>query len=135
MAFTGNYTCNTFKSGLFNGDFDFAVDTFRIALYTNNATLTEETAVYTTAGEVVAPGYTAGGEVLVPTVGSQAGVSYVSFAHASWNAALTARGALVYKDGGAAVCVLDFGADRTSVMEFTVQFPLATSTTALLRII
>lgn len=134
MAFTGNYVCNTFKTGLLNGDFDFAVDTFKIALYTNAATLNEDTTAYTADGEVVAPGYVAGGEVLVTSVGSQGGVSYISFANASWNAALTARGALVYKDGGAAVFVLDFGADRTSTGVFTVQFPPATSSSAILRI-
>jgi hypothetical protein len=138
MAFTGNFTCNVFKAALLGGEVDFAPgtsDVFRIALYTNAATLNQDTAVYTIEGEVVASGYTAGGEVLIPTVGTLGGVSYVSFANTSWNAALTARGALVYKVGGPAVCVLDFGADRTSVMEFTVQFPPATATSALLRIL
>jgi hypothetical protein len=137
MAFTGNYTCNTFKTGLLNGDFDFAVDTFKMALYTNNATLNEDTTTYTADGEVVAPGYVAGGKTLVTSVGSQGGVSYISFANAVWNAALTARGALVYKVGAGspAVFVLDFGADRTSTGVFTVQFPPATSTTAILRIL
>jgi hypothetical protein len=135
MAFTGNYTCDTFKTGLLNGDFDFAVDTFKIALYTNAAALNQNTEQYTTDGEVVAPGYVAGGEVLVPSVGSQGGISYVSFSNASWNAALTARGALVYKEGGSAVFVLDFGADRTSTGVFTVQFPPATSSSAILRIL
>ena len=62
MAFTGNYTCNSFKSGLIDGDFDFDTDTFKIALYTNSASLNAETAAYTTSGEVVGSGYTAGGE-------------------------------------------------------------------------
>jgi hypothetical protein len=48
MAFTGNYTCNSFKSGLINGDFDFDTDTIKMALYTNAATLDEDTAAYTT---------------------------------------------------------------------------------------
>jgi hypothetical protein len=62
MAFTGNFTTDTFKQGLLNGDFDFAVDTIKIALYTNSATLDEDTTAYTTTGEVVATGYTAGGK-------------------------------------------------------------------------
>jgi hypothetical protein len=53
MAFTGNFTCNSFKSGLIDGDFDFDTDTFKIALYTNSASLNAETAAYTTSGEVV----------------------------------------------------------------------------------
>jgi hypothetical protein len=56
VAFTGNYTCNSFKSGLINGDFDFDTDTIKMALYTNAATLDEDTAIYTTVGEVSALG-------------------------------------------------------------------------------
>jgi hypothetical protein len=134
MAFTGNFTCNTFKSALFLGAADFATDTFKIALYTNAASLNADTPAYTPVGEVVAPGYTAGGLVLTPTVASLEGVSFVSFANVSWSGTLTARGALIYKDGGTAVCVLDFGADRTSVVSFTVEFPPATNTTAILRL-
>jgi len=134
MAFTGNFTCNTFKTALLNGDVDFAVDTFKIALYTNNVSLDATTVAYTTTGEVVASGYTAGGEVLTPTVSSLDGVSFVSFANVSWSGAFTARGALIYKDGGTAVCVLDFGADKTSTISFNVEFPPATSTSAILRL-
>jgi hypothetical protein len=134
MAFTGNFTCNTFKTALLNGDVDFSADTFKIALYTNNVSLDATTVSYTTTGEVVAPGYTAGGEVLTPTVSSLDGVSFVSFANVSWSGAFTARGALIYKDGGTAVCVLDFGADKTSTTSFAVEFPPATSTTAILRL-
>lgn len=135
MAFTGNFTCNVFKTGLLNADFDFTSGTFYIALYTNSATLDQNTTAYTTAGEVVASGYTAGGELLTPSVASLDGTSYASFANVSWNAAFTARGALIYKPGdNGAVCVLDFGADRTSTATFTVQFPTATNTTAIIRI-
>jgi hypothetical protein len=59
---------------------------------------------------------------------------YVSFANVIFSAALTARGALIYKDGGPAVCVLDFGADKTSIAAFIVQFPAATPTSAILRL-
>ena len=134
MPFTGNFTTDTFKQGLLNGDFDFAVDTIKIALYTNSATLDEDTTAYTTTGEVVATGYTAGGNTLTPTVAISNGVSYVTFANTSWSAAITARGALIYKDGGLAVCVLDFGSDKTSTTTFSVDFPVASSTDALIRL-
>ena len=134
MSFVGNFTANSFKTALLNGDVDFSGDTIKIALYTNNASLDETTVSYTETGEVVASGYTAGGQVLTPTVSSTDGVSFVSFADVSWSGAITARGALIYKDGGSAVCVLDFGADRTSTTTFTVQFPPATSTSAILRL-
>lgn len=134
MAFTGNYTTNTFKQGLLNGDFDFAVDTIKIALYTNSATLDASTTAYTTTGEVVATGYTAGGNTLTPTVSISDGVAFVTFANTSWSGAFTARGALIYKDGGGAVCVLDFGSDKTSSATFQVQFPTADSTSAIIRI-
>ena len=134
MAFTGNYSTNTFKQGLLNGDFDFAVDTIKIALYTNSATLDASTTAYTTTGEVVATGYTAGGNTLTPTVSISNGVAFVTFANTSWSGAFTARGALIYKDGGGAVCVLDFGSDKTSTAAFQVQFPTADSTSAIIRI-
>jgi hypothetical protein len=134
MAFTGNFTTNTFKTGLLNGDFDFAVDTIKIALYTNAATLNADTTAYTTSGEVVASGYTAGGNTLTPTVSSSSGTSFVTFANTSWSGAFTARGALIYKNGGGAICVLDFGSDKTSVTTFEVQFPAATNTSAIIRL-
>jgi hypothetical protein len=134
MAFTGNFTTNTFKQGLLNGDFDFAVDTIEIALYTNAATLDASTTAYTTTGEVVASGYTAGGNTLTPTVSISNGVAFVTFANTSWSGAFTARGALIYKDGGGAICVLDFGSDKTSATVFQVQFPAATNTSAIIRL-
>jgi hypothetical protein len=143
MAFTGNYTCNSFKQQLFEGDFDFSSTTtqvFRIALYTNNATLDETTTAYSvsTAGQVVATGYTAGGAVITPTLSldSSSGITYLNFSNASWTAAITARGALLYKVGGGnpAICVLDFGSDKTSTTTFQVEFPPNTSTTALIRL-
>ena len=136
MAFTGNATCNVFKTGLLNGDFAFDTDTFKIALYTNSATLNADTAAYTTTGEVSGAGYTAGGNTLTATVSSSSGTSFVTFANTSWSAALTARGALIYKSGSGnpAVCVLDFGSDKTSTTTFTVQFPAATATSAIIRL-
>lgn len=134
MAFTGNYTCNSFKSGLIDGDFDFATDTFKIALYTNSATLNADTAAYTATGEVSVSGYTAGGNTLTVSKGITSGTAYITFTDTSWSAAITARGALIYKDGGAAVCVLDFGSDKISTTTFTVDFPAASSTDALIRL-
>ena len=140
MAFTGNYSCNTLRSGLISGSFDFSSDTFYMALYTNAATLDETTTAYTTAGEVVASGYTAGGQVVTATVTSATtpagSVTYIDFSSPSWTAALTARGALIYKAGdNGAVCVLDFGNDKTSTSTFTVQMPANTSTSALIRLV
>jgi hypothetical protein len=136
MPFTGNYTTNTFKEGLLNGDFDFATDTLKIALYTNSATLDANTTAYTITGEVSATGYTAGGETLTVTQGISNGTAYVSFSTVSWSGAFTARGALIYKSGGSnpAICVLDFGSDKTSTTTFTVTFPTASANDALIRL-
>ena len=143
MAFTGNWTTNTFKTGLMNGTFNFTSGTYYMALYTNTATLDATTTTYTgTTGEVVASGYTAGGLTLTiaqtPTIGNQTGAatSYISFSNAVWTSALTARGALIYLSGSGnpAVCVLDFGSDKTSNTTFTVQFPAVTNTSAIIRI-
>jgi len=137
MAFTGNYISNTFKLGLPSAAFNFdtgTTDVFKIALYTNAATLDETTSGYTSVGEVSATGYTAGGEILTPAFALANGVSFIDFGDVSWNGAFTARGALIYKEGGTAICVLDFGADRTSTSVFQVQFPPDTTTSALIRI-
>jgi hypothetical protein len=138
MAFTGNFLCDSFNPGLVSGRFDFSpttTDTYYISLYTNNATLDSSTTAYTTTGEVVAVGYTAGGNVITPAYFSESGGAYISFANTSWTSTLTARGALIYKSGdNGAICVLDFGADRTSTTTFTVQFPPATTGSALLRL-
>jgi hypothetical protein len=134
MAFTGNYSCTVFTTGLLDGASSFSSGTFKMALYTNNATLNADTTQYTSVGEVVASGYTAGGEIVTPTVSSSNGVSFVDFGNVSWNGAFTARGALIYKVGGPAICVLDFGVDRTSATVFQVQFPAPTADSAIIRI-
>jgi hypothetical protein len=144
MAFQGNFTTNTFKTGLPSGTFNFNTGTsqvFKIALYTNAATLNADTTAYTSIGEVVASGYTAGGQTLVisqvPTVGNTGTTAYWSFNNAVWTTAVTARGALIYLANGTtnpAICVLDFGADKTSTTTFTVQFPAVTNTSAIIRI-
>jgi hypothetical protein len=138
MSFVGNFLCDSFHPGLVSGRFDFSpttTDTYYISLYTNNATLDSSTTAYTTTGEVVAAGYVAGGNIITPTYFSESGGAYISFANTSWTSSLTARGALIYKPGdNGAICVLDFGADRTSTITFTVQFPPATTGSALLRL-
>jgi hypothetical protein len=136
MAFTGNYTCNSFKSGLINGDFDFDTNTIKMALYTNAATLDEDTAAYTTDGEVSASGYTAGGVTLTVEKGITDNTAFISFENVTISAAFTARGALIYKSGSGnpAICVLDFGSDKTSTATFTVTFPTASSADALIRL-
>jgi hypothetical protein len=134
VAFTGNYTCNSFKSGLINGDFDFDTDTIKMALYTNAATLDEDTAAYTAVGEVSASGYTASGVTLTVEKGLTNNTAFISFENVTITAALVARGALIYKDGGAAICVLDFGSDKTSTNTFIVTFPTASSADALIRL-
>jgi hypothetical protein len=139
MAFNGNFICNSFKEELLKGGFDFDAGTsavYKIALYTETATLNAATTSYTTDNEVSGAGYTAGGETLTPLVDISGSISFISFANVTWNAALTARGALVYKEGSGnpAVFVLDFGADKVSSSSFVVQFPPANNTSAILRL-
>ena len=140
MSFTGNYSCNTLRSGLVDGTINFATDTFYLALYTNAATLNAQTTAYTTDGEASGGNYVAGGSVVTATVtssGTSSGsTTYVSFSSPSWTGAITARGALIYTPGAnGAVCVLDFGNDKTSTTTFAVQMPANTSTSALIRIV
>jgi hypothetical protein len=129
-----------FKTNLLKGVENFNTGTpyvYKIALYNATATLNANTLVYTTTGEVTGTGYTAGGEVLVPTVPtSNNGVAYLSFANATWTStSFITRGALIYNSTtNAAVAVLNFGADKTAVGTFTVVFPTATSSTAIIRI-
>jgi hypothetical protein len=140
MAFTGNFSCNTLRAGLVSGTINFASDAFYLALYTNNATLDQTTSAYTTTGEASGGNYVAGGQVVTATVSSQitasGSVSYVTFTAPAWTGAITARGALIYKAGAnGAVCVLDFGNDKTSTSTFIVAMPANTSTSALIRLV
>ena len=118
---------------------------FKIALYTAAATLNQDTTAYTATDEVPVgtPGYTAGGNTLTinvnPTTGASGNIAFLSFADATWaSSTITARGALIYLANGTtnpAVCVLDFGSNKsTSSGTFTVQFPSATNTSAIIRI-
>ena len=119
-----------------------APDVFKLALYTSSATLSATTTAYTTSNEVSSSGtnYTAGGLTLtvsqVPT--STGTTAFLDFDDLTFpSATLTARGALIYNltQGNKAVAVLDFGSDKTSTAgNFTIQFPTANSTSAILRI-
>jgi hypothetical protein len=120
-------------------------NTFKIALYTANASLDQSTTAYTTSNEIVGTGYTAGGNTLVistsPTSDSGTyGVTtvYISFANTSWtNASFTARGALIYNatQSNKSVAVLDFGSDKVvSNDTFQIVFPTANATSAIVRI-
>jgi hypothetical protein len=141
MAFTGNWACDVFKTGMMNGVYNFTSGNFYIALYTNSASLDQTTQSYTNAGETSGSGYTLGGQLLTvnttPTTGSSGDIAYVSFANAVWTGSISARGALIYLNNGTtnpAVCVLDFGSAKASTNTFTVQFPAATNTSAIIRI-
>ena len=137
---------NSFKKQLLDGDMDFTAapsgDIFKIALYTSSATLNSATTSFTTGNQVSNSGqYTSGGGLLVNLATSiTAGVARVDFADRSFTGVtITARGALIYNTSSAvtnaAVCVLDFGGDKTATSGvFTIQFPAQTSTAAILRI-
>jgi hypothetical protein len=132
-----------FKANVLSGVENFAVGTsyvYKIALYTASATLNNATATYaSTSNEVVGTGYTAGGKTLTisnpPTQDTANNVAYISFSPVTWNpASFTCRGALIYNSTtGAAVAVLDFGADKTATSTFTVTFPTAGYSTAIIR--
>jgi hypothetical protein len=133
--------CTVFKYNVLSGAEDFNSPSpyvYKIALYTANADLNSGTVAYTTTEEITGTGYTAGGQILTPTIGSDSadGVAYVSFSNVTWNpASFTCRGALIYNSTtNAAVAVLNFGSDKTASASFTIQFPSATSTSAILRI-
>ena len=131
---------NSFKEELFQAEHNFNAaggNVFKLALYTSAATLNSATTVYTSTNEVANSGqYTTGGGILV-NVGTSvsSGVAYVDFADISFTGVtLTARGALIYNSTtGAAVAVLDFGNDKTATSTFTVTFPTAGATTAIIR--
>lgn len=129
--------CTIFKVNLLNGAENFTTGVYKIALYTAFANLNANTTAYTTASEVVGTGYVAGGKVLTNIVpASSDNTAYISFDPVTWNpAAFTARGALIYNSAtSAAVCVLNFGSDKTATSTFTVAFPAATASSAVIRL-
>jgi hypothetical protein len=135
--------CTSFKKALLDGEMDFSSDTaqtFKIALYTSSATLSAATTAYSATNEASGTGYTAGGNTLtISTNPTTSGTTaFLDFADTTWAAAtITARGALIYQSGGGnpAVAVLDFGSDKTSTAgDFTIQFPTADASNAILRI-
>jgi hypothetical protein len=142
MAIT-QAVANSFKQQILQGQHNFTLTTgniFKLSLYTSAATLDSSTTIYTSTNEVANTGqYTTGGGTLVnitPFVSS--GVACVDFNDLSFTGVtLTARGALIYNTSNtnAAVCVLDFGADKTATSgTFTIVFPAFTSSNAILRI-
>jgi hypothetical protein len=135
--------CTSFKKALLDGEMDFSSDTtqvFKIALYTSSATLSAATTAYSATNEVTGTGYTAGGNTLTVVAPTTSGTTaYLDFSDTTWaTATVTARGALIYlADGGSnpAVAVLDFGGDKTSTAgDFTIQFPTADASNAIIRI-
>ena len=133
----------TFKTNLLSGSENFTLSspyTYKIALYTGLATLNNTTTAYSSVNEVVSSGYTAGGLALSisnpPTGDTLNNIGWISFNNAKWTGVnFTTRGALIYNSNtGASVFVLNFGNDITCVSSFTVTFPTATSTTAVLTI-
>jgi hypothetical protein len=144
MAIT-QAVANSFKKELLEGEHTFQFsggDTFKLALYTSNATLNSTTTVYSATDEVGDSGqYAAGGGTLVkpdPSTSVSSGVAIVDFADLSFTGVtITARGALIYNisSSNKAVAVLDFGADKTATSgTFTIQFPAFTTSAAILRI-
>ena len=143
MAFDGNFMCTSFKQELMEAVHNFknsGGNTFRLALYTNSATFTASTTAYTSSNEVSGTGYTAKGNDLTrvdPTTSST--TAFTDFADTTWSSSsITARGGLLVNDsasGDPSVIILDFGADKTSSSgDFTVAFPAASSSAAIIRI-
>ena len=127
----------SFKAQLYQGIHDLTTDVIKIALYTANANLNEDTTVYSSTDEVAATGtYSLGGAQLTPiTVGTSGYTAFVGFPNISWTGAITARCALIYNStqGNKSIAVLDFGSDKTSTTTFTITMPANTATAALIR--
>jgi len=133
--------CTSFKKELLEGIHDFRTtgDTFKIALFTSSATLGASTTTYAVTNEVSGTGYTAGGNTLSKVNPSSSGTTaFTDFADTTWSSAtITANGALIYNDteSDKAVVVLAFGGDKTSTNgDFTIQFPTADASNAIIRI-
>ena len=135
-------SCTVFGVNLLKGLENFTASSpyvYKIALYNANAELGNSTLAYTTVNEIIGTGYTAGGKVLTPVSLSSDNTNntaFVSFNNVTWNpASFTTRGALIYNSTtNAAIFVLNFGSDKTPNSTFTVTFPTADSTNAIIRI-
>jgi hypothetical protein len=144
MAFTGNFMCTSFKVELMQAVHNFTNgtgNTFKLAMYDNSASFTAATTAYTATNEVAASGtYTAGGGTLTNVTPTSTGTTaFTDFADLSFTSAtITAFGALIYNDSAAGdptVCVLDFGGAKTSTAgTFTIIFPTADASNAIIRI-
>jgi hypothetical protein len=147
MAFSGNFMCTSFKVQILEGVHDFRSvggDTFKLALYDNSASFTAATTAYTATNEVANSGsYAAGGGTLTQvTPTSSSTTAFTDFADLSFTSAtITAYGALIYNTTPShtytnpTVCVLDFGGAKTSTSgTFTIIFPTADATDAIIRI-
>ena len=132
--------CDIFKLNLLKGLEDFdpgSAYNYKIALYDSIANINADTTVYSTTNEIIGTGYTAGGITLTKVAPVLSGsTAVVTFANVTWNpASFTTRGALIYNaTTNAAVAVLNFGSDKTAINTFTVTFPTATATSAIIRI-
>jgi hypothetical protein len=144
MAFSGNFMCTSFKTELMQAVHNFTAstgDTFKLALYDNSASFTAATTAYTATNEVANSGsYAAGGGTLTNVTPTSSGTTaFTDFADLSFTSAtITAFGALIYNDtaaGDPSVVVLDFGGAKTSTAgTFTIIFPTADATNAIIRI-
>ena len=121
-------------------DFSSGGDSFKIALYTSSANLDASTTAFTVTGEVSGTGYTSGGSTLTNVTPTSTGTTaFTDFADITFSSAtITARGAMIYNDteaGDPAVAILDFGVDKSSSDgDFTISFPTADSSNAIIRI-
>jgi hypothetical protein len=143
MAFTGNFLCTSFKVELLEGVHNFTTgtgDTYKLALYDNSAAFTAATTAYTVTNEVSGTGYSAGGGTLTNVTPTSSGTTaFIDFADLTFSTAtITAYGALIYNSSAAgdpAVCILDFGGAKTSTAgDFTIVFPTADASNAIVRI-
>lgn len=144
MAFSGNYMCTSFKVELMKGVHNFTTGSgneFKLALYDNSASFTAATTAYTASNEVAASGsYAAGGGALTNVTPTSSGTTaFTDFADLSFTSAtITAYGAMIYNNtaaGDPSVCILDFGGAKTSTSgTFTIIFPTADATSAIIRI-
>lgn len=126
----------SFKAECWQAVHNLLTDTLKVALYGNSANLNEATTAYTTTGEIVSAGYTAGGVTVTGvTIGTSGFTVYCSFNNPTWAVGLSARYALLYNSSKAnrSIAVLDFGSLKTTTGSFTVTLPANTATAALLR--